>query len=76
MNDLRMTTVKLDGSDRKLLRRLSRRLGVSKSDAIRWAIRYYAIYGPCWPEGDTFPGETLREYGRCEIGPNGQEVHP
>lgn len=76
MTQLRAMAFKLDKKDRRLLRSMARRVGGSYTDAVRWALRYYALYGPCWPEGDSFPGETLREYGTMEIGPNGQEVRP
>lgn len=74
MSEMRAMAFKFDDRDRRLLRRVARRTGSSLTDALRWALRYYALYGPCWPEGDTFPGEVLRDYGRVEVGPNGQEV--
>jgi hypothetical protein len=75
MSDKALETVKLDTKDRKVLRKLAARLKASKSDVLRWCLRYYSMYGPCFPKGDTFPGEVLQIYGMVAIGPDGQEVH-
>lgn len=74
MSDKVLETVKLDARDQKALRRVAAFLKVPRANVLRWAIRYYAIYGPCWRPKDTLPREILDMYGVTEIGPGGQEV--
>lgn len=74
MSDKVLETVKLDDRDRKTLIRLARKLNQPRSNILRWAIRYYALYAPIYPAGDSFPGETLDLYGVIVIGPKGLEV--
>lgn len=74
MGDNKIWTIRLDEKDKRVLSLMARKLRVPKSNVMRWALRFYALYGPCWLENDSFPGEMLRLYRTTEVGPNGQEV--
>lgn len=48
--------LRLDPADAALLNQLARTISTSKTNVLRWALRYYALAGP-WPH----PGSQARK---------------
>lgn len=66
--------VLLSDQDRWILDTLSQELGVPRAEVVRWAVRYYGLYGPWVTEADTLPGEILDRCKRLLVGPDMREI--
>lgn len=61
--------VALDGLDEQLLAALATRLRCSRTQAMRWALRWYAIAGPWRSPDERLLAPLHGRIDRLEVGP-------
>lgn len=71
---MKQNPVLLSEQDKWILDTVAMELGVPRAEVMRWALRYYALYGPWITPEDTLPGEILDRCKRLLVGPDMREV--
>lgn len=59
----------LDEREMQVLTRLAHRLGVSRTQLLRWALRYYALTGPWHIPGGPGREVVIGALGPMDVGP-------